>query len=172
MIPKPVIIVKCVPTLQDIIELHHYFFYSILSPLGQSKVIAYFTPNQKKISEHQVYEYAGVLVFLSLSNFIVMNNIHSWEDILGVEVQAALKSLLYRKALRMSPATAGGSLGNIVTLITKDVYVLEQNLWMIRDFALFLIEFFTIAYLLYQKIGNLAFIGLGFIFVGLPVQSK
>lgn len=101
-----------------------------------------------------------------------MNNIHAWEGILGVRLQAALKSLLYRKALKLSPEAAGTNLGNVVTLITKDINILDQNLWMIRDFLLFFVDFGTVAYLLYNKIGIPAFIGLGLLFIGIPLQGR
>lgn len=148
------------------------FFYSILSPLGLSKVVAYFTPNQKKISEHQVYGYAGILVFLKVFHFWITGNLRMWETILGVRIQASLKSLLYRKALKLSPSASSASLGNMVTLITKDIHNLERYMWMIKDFLIFFLEFGTVAYLLYNKIGNPAFIGLGLVFVAVPVQSK
>lgn len=151
---------------------NHLFLFSVLSPLGQSKVIAYFSPKQKKITRDQVYGYASILVFLSITHFWIMNNIHTWTGVVGVRVQAALKSLLYRKALRLSPAAVGTNLGNIVTLITKDIQIIDNNLWMLRDFSQFFIDFFTVAYLLYNRIGSPGFIGIGLICIGIPIQSK
>lgn len=101
-----------------------------------------------------------------------MNNIHAWTGVVGVRVQAALKSLLYRKALRLSPAAVGTNLGNIVTLITKDIQIIDNNLWMLRDFSQFFIDFFTVAYLLYSRIGTPGFIGIGLVCMGVPIQSK
>lgn len=148
------------------------FAYSILSPLGLSKVVAYFTPNQKKITHDQVYGYAGILVFLKVFNFWGMGNLHVWERIMGMRIQASVKSLLYRKALKLSPAAAGTSLGNIVTLVTKDTNNLESNMWMIKDFIIFIIEFCTVSVLLYNKLGNAAFVGLGLVFISVPLQGE
>lgn len=100
-----------------------------------------------------------------------MNNIHAWEGVLGVKMQAALKSLLYRKALKLSPDAAGTNLGNVVTLITKDIDLIDKNWWLIRDFLLFFVDFVTVGYLLYNKIGISAFIGLGLLFIGIPLQG-
>lgn len=137
-----------------------------------SKVVAYFTPNQKKITQEQVYGYAGILVFLKVFHFWFSGNLRLWETILNVKIQTSLRSLLFRKALKISPAAHDTNLGNMVTLITKDISCLERNLWMVKDFIIFTIEFGTIAYLLYNKIGYPAFIGLGMVFAAVPIQGK
>lgn len=148
-------------------------FFSVLSPLGLSRLIAYFTPNQTKISTTQAYQYAGIVVFLKVAGFLVWSNLHVFQTIVAMKIHASLKSLLYRKALKLSPCSSSGTnLGNLITLITKDINNIEHNLWLLKDFTVFLLQFFTISFLLYRKMGNPAFIGLGMMFMAVPIQSK
>lgn len=148
------------------------FIFSILSPLGLSKVVSYFTPNQKKISSHEVYGYAGILVFLKIFNFVVTRNLTAWEEIIGVRIQVALRCLIFRKSLKMSASPTGTTLGNIVTLMTKDISVLEKNMWMIKDITLFFIQFGTMAFLLFRKLGTPALVGIGVIFLTITIQGE
>lgn len=173
--------INLTPLFNNLTYLHYWWlrwwyfisfiFSSILSPLGLSKVVAYFTPHQKNISTEQVYKYAAILVFVQVFNFCVTGNLKGWVGIIGVRMQAALRCLLYRKALR-TPSSCGFNIGNVVTLITKDISVLEQNMWIIKDFILVFIEFGTMIYLLYNCMGNTAFVGIGIILFTIAVQGK
>lgn len=148
-------------------------FFSILTPLGQSRLIAYFTENQTEISKDQAYMYAGIVVFLKFGAFCIVNNINVFRTIVGIKMHASLKSLIYRKALKLSPlSTSGTNLGNLLTLITKDVDIVESNIWIIKDLLVFFLQFLTVAFLLYNRIGPPAFIGLGLLFVSVPIQGK
>lgn len=134
--------------------------------------MAYFTPHQKKITKDAAYGYAAILIFLQVGHTWLLNNVAAAEAILGVRIHAALKSLLYRKALRMSRMASGKNVGHIVTLVTKDIFCVEKNMWMARDLLKFIIDIATTSYLLYHKIGNTAFIGVGLVFIGVPLQSE
>lgn len=140
--------------------------------MGLSKVVSYFTPNQTKISHHQVYGYAGILVFLKVFNFVIIRNLSAWEDVIGIRIQTTLRCLVFRKSLKVSSTQPGNTFGNIVTLMTKDILVLEKNIWMIKDVAVFFIKFGTMFYLLHRKLGNPAFVGLGVIFLTISIQGK
>lgn len=147
--------------------------FSILTPLGLSRLIAYFTPHQTRITRNQAYQYAGVVVFLKFGGFLVQSNLSLFETIVGMKIHASLKSLLYRKALKMSPCSPSGtSLGNIITIITKDINSIEHNIWLLKDFTVFFITVFTVAYLMYNRMGYPALIGLGMIFIAIPIQGK
>lgn len=108
---------------------------------------------------------------MQLFNFWVTGNLKAWVGIIGVRMQAALRCLLYRKALR-TPSSCGINIGNVVTLITKDIAVLENNMWIIKDFVLVFIEFGTMIYPLYNCMGNPAFVGIGIILITIAVQGK
>lgn len=117
------------------------------------------------------YFYAGLVISLKVGGFLVLNNLFVYQAIVGVKIQASLKSILYRKALNLS-LTSGTNLGNLITLITKDITMVETNLWLLRDFLVFWIQFFTIAYLMYKRMGFPAFIGLGMIGASIPVLGE
>lgn len=141
--------------------------------MGLSRLIAFFTPNQTKITRQAAYTYAGIVVFLKIAGSLVMNNLHVFQTIVAMKIHASLKSLLYRKALKLSPSSSSGaSLGNLITLITKDINNIEHNMWLLKDFSVFFIQFFTVAYLLYNRIGDPAFIGLGMMFLAVPIQGQ
>lgn len=140
--------------------------------MGLSRLIAYFTPNQTKITTNQAYVYAGIVVFLKVAGFLVWSNLHVFQTIVAMKIHASLKSLLYRKALKLSPCSSSGTnLGNLITLITKDINNIEHNLWLLKDFTVFFLHFFTVAYLMYRRMGNPAFIGLGMMFLAVPLQG-
>lgn len=157
-------------TLKEKISFH--LCYSVLSPLGLSKVVAYFTPHQHTVSKNEVYQYAGVLAFVIFFDFVLLANLNVWEKLVGIRIQVALRSFLYRKFLKLCPTESGFSIGNIITLITKDIKILEDNIWTFRDFVLFFIKFGTASYLLYGKIGSPAFIGLAFVVSAVSLQGE
>nr|CAI5851682.1 unnamed protein product [Callosobruchus analis] len=142
-----------------------------MQPYGLSRLISYFEPNQTKITKSDAYYCAGIVVFLNFFKSTFWQNIHIYEIILGIKIRASLKSLLYRKSLRLSPAAQSATnLGNIVTLLTKDIYSIENNLWLLMDFNTFIMQSVTISYLLWRRMGNCAFIGLGLMFGTMPIQ--
>lgn len=49
---------------------------------------------------------------------------------------------------------------------------MKRFMWIFKDLVLFLIELVTITYLLHNKIGKAAFIGLGLVFIAAPIQGK
>lgn len=92
---------------------------------------------------------------------------------MGTKIHASLKSLLFRKALKLSPAASSGtSMGNLITLITKDINTIELSLWLLKDLIIFLMQFSTVIFLLYQKLGHSAAVGLGLMFLAVPLQGK
>lgn len=100
-------------------------------------------------------------------------NLHVYQLIFGIKIRASLKSLLYRKTLKLTPSSlTETSVGNLVTIITRDINEIEHNLWMAKDFLVFTVQTFTVAYLLWAKIGHCAFIGLGTMFLAIPLQCK
>lgn len=150
----------------------HFFPSSVLIPLGLSRLIAYFTPNQTEISRREAYKCAAVVIFLKIGNFIVTNNLSVFQTIIGTKILVSLKSLLFRKALKFSPSSLSRTnMGKFTTIITKDIVTIEKNVWLLKEFICFIIQFSTISFLLYQKLGNAALIGFTVMFSVVPVQG-
>lgn len=85
----------------------------------------------------------------------------------------SVKSLLYRKALRTSKNSSTGiNVGNMLTLITKDMQCIESNPWVYIDLTVLFVQTGTGLYLLWMKIGNAAYLGIGLLSIALPLQSE
>lgn len=102
-----------------------------------------------------------------------MHNYILFVQQLAIEIKTSFSSLIYRKALKLTPSALSEiSLGNIVTLITKDVHTFEQSIWMINEFWVSAIQTCVLCYLLYTRIGFVSFIGVGILISIMPVQCK
>ncbi|VEN55199.1 unnamed protein product [Callosobruchus maculatus] len=144
---------------------------SILEPLAMSNLVSYFKPNQTTVTKYDAYYYAAMILCLNLVHCVYIHNYIIWVQQLGIEIKTAFSSLLYRKSLRLTPSAISDiSLGNIVTLITKDVYSFQQAIWMINDTWIGVLQTCVICYILYSKIGAISFIGIGFLLAVMPVQ--
>ncbi|KAJ8978875.1 hypothetical protein NQ317_001204 [Molorchus minor] len=145
---------------------------SILRPYGMSRLISYFDKSQTRISRTDAYYGAGIVVFLNLASFIFWKNFRIIEANFAIRMQVSLMALLYRKILKLSPESlSANSLGNVVTILTKDIYTIESGSWIVMDLITFGLKTITVSYLLWTKLGNVAFIGMGILLLALPVQS-
>lgn len=91
----------------------------------------------------------------------------------AIELSTSLKSLLYYKVLRISKLSLSSTgVGNIVTIITKDISCIEFNLFVIMDTIVWIVQVITSSYLLWAKIGHSAFVGIGILLGILPFQCK
>ncbi|CAH1183385.1 unnamed protein product [Phaedon cochleariae] len=152
--------------------LYKILISSILEPLALSKVISYFDPSQKEMTQTDAYYYSGFLLFSVILNAVYYHNSLFWAAHLGIEIKTAFSSLLYRKALKLSPSSISSiSLGNIVTLITKDVYTFQNSIWVFNDIWSGTLQTCVICYLLYRKIGYVSFLGIFVIMSAIPLQS-
>lgn len=64
------------------------------------------------------------------------------------------------------------NVGNIVTIITKDIYCIEYNPWVYVDMTVLVVQTGTGLYLLWMKIGNTAYLGIGLLMIVLPLQGR
>lgn len=148
-------------------------YFSISQPYGQSRLISYFEDSQTTITKTSAYYCAAIVTVLKIASVFFWRHIAVYEFYLAIKIRASLKSLLYRKILRLSPAAlADTHLGNIVTILTKDINIIEENLWIMMEFVIVFIQTCTISYLLWIRMGNAAFVGIGLLLLTLPLQSK
>lgn len=104
---------------------------------------------------------------------IYVHNYTLWIQQFSIEIRTAFSSLLYRKSLKLTPSALSKiSLGNIVTLITKDVFTIQDSIMTLNDTWNGMVQTCIICYLLNSKIGPVSFIGLGILLSVMPVQSK
>ncbi|KAG5882991.1 hypothetical protein JTB14_004330 [Gonioctena quinquepunctata] len=157
--------------LIGLVNLIFKVFNTVVKSLAISKLTSYFTPSQNEISQNDAYRYAALPLFLKLLYAIYYHNSLLWANRLGIEIKTSFLSLLYRKSLKLAPsAMVNTSLGNLVTLITKDDYTFEMTIWMLNDMWSGLLQTCVICYLLYVRIGAVSFLGIGVILSALPLQ--
>ncbi|CAG9825246.1 unnamed protein product [Phaedon cochleariae] len=144
---------------------------TIVEPGALSGLISYFRPGQTDVTRNDAFLYAGLVLSLQIVNCLFNHNYSLWVQQLGVEIKSAFSSMLYRKALRLTPtAVSDITMGNIVTLITKDVHTFKESIWIINDVWIGTVITCVVCYLIYSKVGVCSFIGIGIIFVALPLQ--
>ncbi|XP_057662641.1 probable multidrug resistance-associated protein lethal(2)03659 [Diorhabda carinulata] len=145
---------------------------SVLRPYGISKLISFFDKNQRSISETEAYYCASIVIFMKFFQFIFQSNIQIFEVKFLLQIKTTLQSLLYDKMLKLSSTSVSDTnSGNLITVMTKDISIIEGNLWVVKDFVIFLVQTTTVFYLLWKKLGNAAFIAVGMFALALPVQG-
>ncbi|XP_023311188.1 probable multidrug resistance-associated protein lethal(2)03659 [Anoplophora glabripennis] len=145
-------------------------FTSVVEPYAVSSLIAYFKPHSQ-MTKFDAYYYAALMMLVNICQCFYIHNYIINVQQLAIEIKTAFSSLLYRKALKLTPSALSEiSLGNVVTLITKDVHTFYLSIWMINDTWIGIIRVAVSCYLLYSKIGVTTFIGLGILFSILPLQ--
>lgn len=92
---------------------------------------------------------------------------------LGMKVRVACCSLIYRKCLKLSKvAMAETTIGQMINLLSNDVNRFDyaslnfHNLWVTP------IQAFLIMYLVYYHVGWTGMVGVWFIMLFIPMQSK
>lgn len=150
-----------------------WHIFRIIEPYATSNLVFYFTPGQTEITQNMAYYYAAIVILVNISISVFLNNYGMFVQQLAVEIKTAFSSLIYRKTLKLTPSALSEiSLGNIVTLITKDVNMFEQSIWMINEMWMGIVQTCVLCYLLYSSIGATSFIGLGVLMSIMPIQCE
>ncbi|KAG5877621.1 hypothetical protein JTB14_029399 [Gonioctena quinquepunctata] len=153
------------------INLVWKIFNSIVEPWAFSQLIGFFKPGQMKVTRNDAYGFASVVLGLHLFHTFYIHNYAIWLSQLGIEIKTSLSSLLYRKALKMAPSAISDiSLGNIVTLITKDIATFQTSIWILNELWVGCVQTLIVCYLLYAKVGFVSFTGVAILLSVLPLQ--
>ncbi|CAG9768733.1 unnamed protein product [Ceutorhynchus assimilis] len=143
----------------------------LLTPLTFSKFVAYFEPGQTSLTTRDAFKYAFAIIGLNLFNVFYNNHFVQLVIEYSMRVRTAVCSLIYRKALKLSPIALGDvSIGKVVTLMSKDVLSIDSGLMFLKDAIIGLLQLAVVSYILYQKVGVSAFPAVGVILVIIPIQ--
>lgn len=136
-------------------------------------MISYFTPGQTEITRSMAYYNASLVLLIYIVSAVYRHNYFLYIEQLAVEIKTSFSSLIYRKALRLSPlALSEISLGNIVTIITKDVQTFEKAIWIFNESVVTFVQTAVLSYLLYLRIGVVSLVGVGVLLSIMPIQCK
>ncbi|CAG9854959.1 unnamed protein product [Phyllotreta striolata] len=143
----------------------------IMQPNAVSNLVYYFTPGQTKMTKFDAILNAGMLLFANLYQKMYFHNYDLFLNLIGIEVRTSLCSFLFRKVLKLSPAAVSqANLGNVVTLITKDVQQIKRTIFIFNDSWVFTLTVCTTCFLLYLKIGAVSLIASGVFICAIPLE--
>lgn len=157
--------------LLSLTQLTFKMISSIYEPETIGKLVSYFNP-KSKLSFNDALFYAGLMIGLKFMNAFYIQNLAIYFQQLAINIRNSLCSLVYRKTIRLSPAAMTEvGLGNVITVMTKDVQVFERAIQLFSEFWIEIVRTFLVCYLIYQKMGPASFVGVGTLVLALPLQA-
>ncbi|OQR85427.1 multidrug resistance-associated protein 1 [Achlya hypogyna] len=109
-----------------------------------------------------VLQLTGSLFLVQVANALVQGHVSYMNELIGLQLSSVLRSLLFTKALRLSPAarkvTTAGDLANLYTLDATNVMSLATSL---HQLWLMPLQIGVVLYLLYTVVGWPVFVGVG-----------
>lgn len=117
--------------------------------------------------------YAGGIVLSNLTNALFVNQFYLNSFHYGMKVRVAVCSIIYRKALRLSQTALGETaFGKVVNLLSNDVNRFDLVTLFIHYMWVAPLMCVIIAYMLWLEVQWAGIIGLGIIFIVVPLQCK
>nr|CAI5828354.1 unnamed protein product [Callosobruchus analis] len=157
--------------LTGLLQLFMRTLVVVTIPWTISQLINYFQPNQSHLTKFDAYYLAALLIFLNFLNITYLHNYLLHLTSMGIRIRTSFCALIYRKCLRLTAESLSKvSVGNIVTLMTKDVAAFETMIIYANDVWIGFVQTAVIFYLLYLKVGVAAFVGVGLFLIVIPIQ--
>ncbi|KAJ8929233.1 hypothetical protein NQ314_018112 [Rhamnusium bicolor] len=143
----------------------------LIQPAALGRLVAYFQSGQTELARNDAYKYAAIVIGLNMLSTLYNHNYMQYIIEFGIDVRTSFAALIYRKALKLKPSAFSDiTMGNIVTLITKDVGAFEGALTFLNDMWIGLIQTIIISYIIYTRIGLSVLAGIGFFILIIPLQ--
>ncbi|CAH0559495.1 unnamed protein product [Brassicogethes aeneus] len=147
------------------------FIRSIYQPVLISRFISYFKENQTHMSlEDVVYTNMGLMV-MDFTYYTIFALYLLMCANFTVKMKVAVSSVIFKKVLKLqNAALTRMSVGNIVSLMTKDVSVLENGFRSLCDYIISTVQLVTTCAVLFIKTGPISFFGIFFMLIIMGLQ--
>ncbi|KAK0161584.1 hypothetical protein PV327_010040 [Microctonus hyperodae] len=157
--------------LYGILHTFNEFALRLGTPILLGRLLRYFRKNNE-VSYNDALMYAGGICLATAINAITINQTIFGAFHVGGRIRIAVCSVVYRKALRLSTSALGETApGKIVNLVANDVNrfdlvsVFFHHMWSAPLSTL------IIGYFLYVEAGYAGILGIGAVFIVVPIQS-
>ncbi|KAJ8954546.1 hypothetical protein NQ318_000780 [Aromia moschata] len=168
------VLISCYGRKYLIIGLVEFFAKTafILQPLILERLLRYFRINETEMYKDDAYIYATLFIGVNLLYTIYNHNYQQYVIEYGIEVRTAFAALMYKKILKLHPSTFSSiTMGNIVTLITKDVAAFENAIKCLNDLWVGFLQIIIIAYIISTRMGLSVLSAVGFFIVIIPLEG-
>ncbi|XP_046989445.1 ATP-binding cassette sub-family C member 4-like isoform X1 [Schistocerca americana] len=141
-------------------------------PILLGLLLQYFTPDTTVTEEAALWYGGGLIVILFLCLFMSHHSGFIAQQI-GMRIRVAICSLIYRKTIRLSKATAGQTAtGKMINLLSNDVNRFDFVTFFLHYFWITPLETVVATYFIWKAVGWAAIIGVAGIFLQtMPVQT-
>lgn len=148
----------------------------ILQPLLLGRLLQFFRRDNDPVTGlTETDAWLAALGIVGINLFTAVNNNQFLIETFctGMRVRVAVCSIIYRKATKLSQTALGGTApGKVVNLLSNDVNrfdlvsVIFHYMWCAPLLSI------VIGWLLYREVGWPAFIGMGVVFLVVPLQCE
>ncbi|PNF20422.1 Multidrug resistance-associated protein 4 [Cryptotermes secundus] len=143
----------------------------LIQPIILGWFLGYFKPESDTRKE-DAYLFAGAIVLLTMLSMLMFNHFTVGAFHIGMRVRAACCSLIYRKSLRLSRTALGETAaGKVVNLLSNDVSRFDMVSIFLHAMWTAPLSAVIITYFLFVNAGYSGLIGIGIVFLIVPLQS-
>ena len=121
----------------------------------------------------EAYLYGGGVVLMSALYTVIHHSYFNGVYVIGMKIRVACSSMVYRKALRLSQsAMSRTTVGQMVNLLSNDVSRFDTAVLQGHYLWAGPLQLSIVTFLLYQRVGPSALLGVAFLLAFVPLQSK
>ncbi|KDR20353.1 putative multidrug resistance-associated protein [Zootermopsis nevadensis] len=142
----------------------------LIQPILLGYLLGFFKPGSKT-REEDAYLFGGGIVVLTMISMLMFNHFVVGAFHVGMRVRAACCSLIYRKSLRLSRTALGETAaGKVVNLLSNDVSRFDMVSIFLHAMWTAPLSAIIVTYFLYVNAGYSGLIGIGIVFLIVPLQ--
>ncbi|KAJ2946364.1 hypothetical protein O0L34_g12402 [Tuta absoluta] len=144
----------------------------VAQPVFLGKLVEYYTPKQRTVSQDEAYLYAGAVVLCSALNVFVVHPYMMAILHMGMKFRVACCSLIYRKSLRLSKTALGETtVGQVVNLLSNDVNRFDVAIIFLHYLWIGPLATVIITYFMWEEISWASIVGVSFMLAFIPLQA-